>query len=74
VQELDVTERGRLAIIPGDPPDPRERPAGCPFAPRCPFAMEVCRVEEPAPRRLAGDVTVACHLYREETVEQPAAR
>jgi peptide/nickel transport system permease protein len=74
VQELDVTERGRLAIIPGDPPDPRERPAGCPFAPRCPLAMEVCRVEEPAPRRLAADVTVACHLYREETVEQPAAR
>jgi peptide/nickel transport system permease protein len=74
VQELDATERGRLGIIPGDPPDPRERPPGCPFAPRCPHAMEVCRVEEPASRRLTGDVTVACHLYREETVGHPAAR
>jgi peptide/nickel transport system ATP-binding protein/peptide/nickel transport system permease protein len=74
VEELDVTERGRLGVIPGDPPDPRQRPPGCPFAPRCPHAMEVCRVEEPASRRLAGDVTVACHLYREETVGRPAAR
>jgi peptide/nickel transport system permease protein len=73
-EELDVTERGRLGIIPGDPPDPRERPPGCPFAPRCPQAMEVCRVQEPAPLRLADDVTVACHLYREETVGRPAAR
>jgi peptide/nickel transport system permease protein len=74
VEELDAPERGRLGTIPGDPPDPRERPPGCPFAPRCPHAMEVCRVEEPAPRRLAGDVTVACHLFREETVGRPAAR
>jgi peptide/nickel transport system permease protein len=73
VDELDVTERGRLGVIPGDPPDPRERPPGCPFAPRCPQAMEVCQVEEPAPRRLAGDEIVACHLYREETVGRPVA-
>ena len=28
--------------LPGDPPDPRELPSGCPFHPRCPAALEVC--------------------------------
>jgi peptide/nickel transport system ATP-binding protein len=29
--------------LPGDPPDPRFLPSGCPFHPRCPAAVEVCR-------------------------------
>jgi peptide/nickel transport system ATP-binding protein len=29
--------------VPGDPPDPRELPSGCPFHPRCPEAEEACR-------------------------------
>jgi peptide/nickel transport system ATP-binding protein len=28
--------------LPGDPPDPRELPSGCPFHPRCPVAVEIC--------------------------------
>ena len=28
--------------LPGDPPDPRELPSGCPFHPRCPAAIEIC--------------------------------
>jgi peptide/nickel transport system ATP-binding protein len=28
--------------LPGDPPDPRSLPSGCPFHPRCPAAVEVC--------------------------------
>jgi peptide/nickel transport system ATP-binding protein len=28
--------------LPGDPPDPRHLPSGCPFHPRCPAAIEVC--------------------------------
>jgi peptide/nickel transport system ATP-binding protein len=28
--------------LPGDPPDPRDLPAGCPFHPRCPRAVESC--------------------------------
>jgi peptide/nickel transport system ATP-binding protein len=38
--------------------------AGCPFAPRCPEAMDVCRATDPAPRAL-GDRRVRCHLYGE---------
>jgi peptide/nickel transport system ATP-binding protein len=31
----------------GDPPDPRDLPPGCPFAPRCPDAIEICTAAEP---------------------------
>jgi peptide/nickel transport system ATP-binding protein len=35
---------------------------GCPFVPRCPEVMEVCRTEDPEPRELHGR-RVRCHLY-----------
>jgi oligopeptide/dipeptide ABC transporter ATP-binding protein len=41
----------RLLAIPGNPPDPREWPAGCRFAPRCPMATEECIVTAPRLRR-----------------------
>jgi oligopeptide/dipeptide ABC transporter ATP-binding protein len=44
---------------------------GCPFAPRCPLAVERCVAEEPGPR-LVGASTVACH--RAEEVQALAAR
>ena len=34
--------RGELEAIPGQPPDVRELPGGCPFAPRCAHAREGC--------------------------------
>jgi peptide/nickel transport system ATP-binding protein len=37
----------RMVGIPGSPPDLRNLPAGCPFHPRCPLAMDRCRVERP---------------------------
>ena len=36
-----------LVPIPGAPPDLREEITGCPFAPRCPMAIERCRAERP---------------------------
>lgn len=44
----------------GDVPSPIDPPSGCTFHPRCPFAMERCRVEAPQPLRV-GDRLVACH-------------
>lgn len=38
---------GRLPAIPGQPPDLRHLPAGCPFAPRCALARERCHSEVP---------------------------
>ena len=41
-------ELGALASIPGTPPDLVRLPTGCAYHPRCPFAVERCRVEDPA--------------------------
>jgi peptide/nickel transport system ATP-binding protein len=38
----DLAFRMAPAGVPGDPPDPRELPSGCPFHPRCAAAVEVC--------------------------------
>ena len=40
-------ERAPMEGIPGSPPDLRALPKGCPFHPRCPWAMERCRSETP---------------------------
>ena len=50
-------------LLEGDPPSPTNPPAGCRFHPRCPFAFERCRQEEPKLRELAPGHEAACHLY-----------
>ncbi len=40
-------ELQRLKPIPGQPPSLIRLPTGCPFNPRCQFAMDRCRTEEP---------------------------
>jgi len=46
----------------GEVPSPIDPPAGCHFHPRCPHAVERCRVEAPALRTLDSGHSVACHL------------
>ena len=48
--------------IPGFMPDLANVPPGCSFVPRCPYAMEVCRREEPKLKGV-GRERVACWLY-----------
>ncbi len=43
----DPAARFAPAGLPGDPPDPRDLPPGCPFQPRCPVAVEQCRAAPP---------------------------
>ena len=59
-----MTERKDEKLIPinGTPPDMLCPPKGCPFAPRCPYAMPVCR-KYLAPNTVLGEThSCACHL------------
>jgi oligopeptide/dipeptide ABC transporter ATP-binding protein len=62
VERVSGPGRSRLDTIPGDPPDPTQIPPGCPFAPRCPFAMAVCVEINPAPVVTGPGHSAACHL------------
>src|ERR671936_757690 len=50
--------RGRVA-------DPANPPSGCYFHPRCPFAVEQCKVERPSWEELAPGRMVRCHRAKE---------
>jgi oligopeptide/dipeptide ABC transporter ATP-binding protein len=54
--------RKEFVGIPGLPPALFNRPAGCRFHPRCPFAFDRCRSEIPE-LQLVNGRAVACHLY-----------
>ncbi|SUG42485.1 oligopeptide transport ATP-binding protein OppD [Salmonella enterica subsp. arizonae] len=40
-------EEGEMLTIPGNPPNLLRLPKGCPFQPRCPYAMEICNNAPP---------------------------
>ncbi len=44
---LDSEHKARLESIPGTPPDLLKPPAGCGFAPRCKYAMKICKDHQP---------------------------
>lgn len=48
-------------VLDGPSPDPAHPPQGCRFHPRCPFATERCRAEEPEWRVVEAERRVACH-------------
>ncbi len=54
-------KRERL-ILKGDVPSPLNPPRGCRFHPRCPFAMDICRVEEPPLIEVRTGHQAACWL------------
>ena len=56
-------ETDRLKPIRGLMPDPADLPAGCSFAPRCPYATDRCRAEDPATYEIEPGHLVKCHRY-----------
>lgn len=58
-----------LQVITGSVPDGLNPVAGCPFHPRCPDVMDICRAQE-SPFINVGqdDHLAACHLYEKEGV------
>ena len=59
IPRLDV-QRQRLATIEGSVPSPANQPAGCRFAPRCPFADARCHADAPPLRTLGPSHRAAC--------------
>ena len=62
VPDPGVARRKRL-ILEGDVPSPISPPSGCHFHPRCPRAMERCRVEAPELHEDRPGHFVSCHLH-----------
>ena len=60
-----LKEQGQLYQIPGLPPDVAHLPPGCPFAPRCQRAEEICTREFPPLVQLTSEHFSLCHFARE---------
>ena len=60
VPRLDQTVKEKLIPIEGLPPDLIDLPPGCPFAPRCEFAVDRCLTENPHLETVAPRHRVAC--------------
>ena len=65
----DLDHRSNMIILEGDVPNPVNPPAGCPFHPRCRYAMDKCKKE--APRLQDWNIRgkrhlVSCHLMQEK--------
>jgi oligopeptide transport system ATP-binding protein len=58
-------EQGQLYQIPGQPPDLAHLPPGCPFAPRCERAEDICRREFPPYVQLTPEHHSLCHFAPE---------
>jgi oligopeptide/dipeptide ABC transporter ATP-binding protein len=57
---VDRPRSSRLKPIPGSPPNLLAEPHGCPFAPRCEFAMDRCRAENPPLIQIGEGRKLAC--------------
>ncbi|RDE14494.1 MAG: peptide ABC transporter substrate-binding protein [Candidatus Thorarchaeota archaeon] len=56
---------GRAVLLKGEVPSPINPPIGCRFNPRCIFAQEICRTDEPPLRDVGDGHLVACHFAGE---------
>jgi oligopeptide transport system ATP-binding protein len=59
------TRGQELYAIPGSPPSPANQPGGCPFHPRCAWAIDICKTTRPPLTPLAGGRASACHRTEE---------
>jgi oligopeptide transport system ATP-binding protein len=61
---LPTADRSQdLIPIPGSPPDMLDPPEGCPFTPRCPYAMQICTEEMPDYTTFSAEHRAACWLH-----------
>jgi oligopeptide/dipeptide ABC transporter ATP-binding protein len=66
VPQSEPARRGTRVVLRGEMPDPENPPPGCPFHPRCPKAMDLCRSDTPDEANIGSEGRphfVRCHLY-----------
>ncbi len=56
-------KRKELKLLEGEVPSAINPPSGCSFHPRCKFAKELCKKEEPAAVTIEPGHEIKCHLY-----------
>ncbi len=67
VPRMDDDQGGKLFSIEGQPPNLIDLPDCCPFHPRCPKVMEICKSKYPKQILLDGDSrSVSCWLYKDK--------
>ena len=62
VPKPDPLYESKRIVMQGDVADPANPPPGCYFHPRCRYAKDICKTEEPEFRELRPDHFVACHF------------
>ncbi|MGI6178275.1 MAG: ABC transporter ATP-binding protein [Eubacterium sp.] len=66
IPRLDTPANQRLEVIPGSVPHPLDLPKGCKFAPRCKYATDRCREEEPEMLKISDVQQIRCFYPNKE--------
>ncbi len=74
VPRLDAENKAELQSIPGTPPDLIKPPSGCPFAPRCKYAMNICKDNMPYSTDFGGEHVASCWRYDPVFLEMNAKK
>jgi peptide/nickel transport system ATP-binding protein len=73
IPSIEGTEE-QLIPIQGSPPDLLKEPTYCPFAPRCPYAIDRCREENPPLLRVSENHLSACWRWEDVRQHERGAR
>lgn len=71
VSEADERAKPDRQNVEGEVPDPREKPSGCAFRSRCPYAFDACSADEPAMYEMGEDQVARCYLHDDQYEEVP---
>lgn len=62
IPKPDPTQRSSMEAIHGEIPSNVNVPSGCKFHPRCPYAKDICKTQEPAAKEIKPGHVVLCHF------------
>jgi len=65
VPKPDPRQRSTPIVLQGDVADPANPPSGCYFHPRCQYAIDRCKIEEPQLHEIEPEHFVSCHRAEE---------